>query len=83
MTCVSSMAYHTTSLETSLCIRVRTKNVSKFGGDNNKSRDQVRDKSIRREVVDHDVTKALAISSNTLGDSQESEHPKDASMLKV
>ena len=28
MTCVSSMAYHTTSLETSLCIRVRTKNVS-------------------------------------------------------
>lgn len=55
----------------------------KFGGDKNKSREQVCDKSSRREVVDHGVTKALAVSSNTLCDSEESEHPEDASMLKV
>lgn len=39
--------------------------------------------SSRRGIVDHVVKKALGVSSNSSSDSEESEHPEDASMLAV
>ena len=69
MTCVSSVVNHNTSLETALCKNGKHKKCVKFGGDKNKSRDQVRDKSSRREIVDHVVKKALAILGNSSSES--------------
>ena len=39
--------------------------------------------SSRRGIVDHVVKKALGVSSNSSSDSEESEHPEDASMLAL
>ena len=55
----------------------------KFGGDKNKSRDHVCDKSSRRETVYHVVKKALFVSGDFSSDSRESEYSEDASMLAV
>uniref|UniRef100_M1D6Y7 Uncharacterized protein n=1 Tax=Solanum tuberosum TaxID=4113 RepID=M1D6Y7_SOLTU len=63
--------------------KVEHKEYVKSGGDNDKRRDQVVNKSSKRETTDYVVKKASAIWGNTSSNSNYSEYPHGTSMFVV